>query len=198
MNETRLLRRVIHYIWECYRDKGEMKIRLENYAGDELQVEEQSDELKVTVRYFTKEPSGELVKQTEIVCYILHYGEWVPLELYQDGSTTVYGTFNSKTGKAQVTDNEAQWKAAGYCDLWALGLLEKGFLASAAKRNPLGKKQTHRPRWPSPTVPTPSLEEIENWMWDDGGCEATDSCWVEVDGVCPHGHPSWLLRLGLV
>jgi hypothetical protein len=31
-----------------------------------------------------------------------------------------------------------------------------------------------------------------------GGCEALDGCWVEPDGTCPHGKPSWLLVLGYV
>ena len=43
----------------------------------------------------------------------------------------------------------------------------------------------------------PSIETLADWA-DDGGCEATDGCWVEVDGVCPHGRPSWALVLGLV
>ncbi|MFZ2517119.1 MAG: hypothetical protein WA089_00305 [Anaerolineae bacterium] len=43
----------------------------------------------------------------------------------------------------------------------------------------------------------PSMETLANWE-DDGGCEATDGCWVEVDGVCPHGRPSWALVMGLV
>lgn len=49
-----------------------------------------------------------------------------------------------------------------------------------------------------PTVEAPDIETLKAWMWEDGGCEATDGCWVEVDGVCPHGHPSWALELGLV
>lgn len=49
-----------------------------------------------------------------------------------------------------------------------------------------------------PTVPEPNLETLEQWMWDDGGCEATDGCWVEPDGVCSHGYPSWLLHMGLI
>lgn len=53
-------------------------------------------------------------------------------------------------------------------------------------------------RWPEPTSERPDLATLEEWLWDDGGCEATDSCWVEADGVCPHGHPSWLKRLGLI
>ena len=47
------------------------------------------------------------------------------------------------------------------------------------------------------TVPAPDIEELEGGM-DDGGCEATDGCWVEPDGVCEHGHQSWLLRMGLI
>ena len=51
--------------------------------------------------------------------------------------------------------------------------------------------------YPKPTTETPSIEELEEWMWDSG-CEATDGCWVEPDGTCEHGHPSWLLRMGLI
>ena len=52
--------------------------------------------------------------------------------------------------------------------------------------------------WPEPTSEQPDLATLEEWLWEDAGCEATDSCWVEADGICPHGHPSWLLRLGLI
>lgn len=197
MLETRLLRRVIHYIWECYRDRGEIRIRLRNDKGDELHVEEDGEESKVAVRYYAKQKTGELVKQMEVVCFIQHYGEWVPLELYKDGSTTIYGTGDAETGDAEIVDYRGQWQAVGYCDAWALRLLEEGFLALAAKLNPLGKKPTQRPNWPEPTISAPDLEEIENWIWDDGGCQATDGCWTEIDGVCPHGHPSWWLRLRL-
>ncbi len=43
----------------------------------------------------------------------------------------------------------------------------------------------------------PSIEQLIEWE-AEGGCEATDGCWVEPDGVCPPGCPSWLLVLGLV
>lgn len=51
--------------------------------------------------------------------------------------------------------------------------------------------------WPEPTEPEPTFEELQDYE-NDGGCEATDGCWVEPDGVCPHGHPSWLIRAGLI
>lgn len=50
--------------------------------------------------------------------------------------------------------------------------------------------------WPEPTTEEPSLEQIEDWIFDSE-VEATDGCIVEPDGICPHGHPSWLLYLCL-
>ena len=46
-------------------------------------------------------------------------------------------------------------------------------------------------------TPKPTLEELQEWL-DEGGCEATDGCWVEPDGDCEHGCPSWLKKLGLI
>lgn len=59
------------------------------------------------------------------------------------------------------------------------------------------KREQKRSRWPEPTTERPDIETLEEWDFD-GGCEATDGCWVEPDGICQHGHPSWLLRLGLI
>jgi hypothetical protein len=44
----------------------------------------------------------------------------------------------------------------------------------------------------------PSLEELQRQVEEYGGCEATDGCFVEPDGTCDHGQPSWLLALGLI
>jgi hypothetical protein len=54
-----------------------------------------------------------------------------------------------------------------------------------------------RRRWPKPTTPEPDLEQLMKWLFEDE-CEATDGCTVKNDGSCPHGHPSWLLRLEFV
>ena len=196
MLETRLLRRVIHYIWECYRQAGEIKILLRNYKGDELHVEERTAELKVVVRYFTKQPSGELAKQMEVECFILRHGEWIPLMLGKGGRLEIYATANAETGQVDIMDSERQLGAALFCDAWAMHFLEKGFLATAAQGKPLLVKRSSAD-WPQPIVPLPSLEQLEDWRWEDGGCESSDGCWVSYDGTCPHGHPSWLLRLGL-
>jgi hypothetical protein len=51
----------------------------------------------------------------------------------------------------------------------------------------------------SPPEP-PDLNTLMRWMHDDGGCEAACpyGCWVEPDGRCPHGKPSWLIVMGLI
>lgn len=45
----------------------------------------------------------------------------------------------------------------------------------------------------------PDVKTLMEWE-SEGGCEAAcpHGCWVEPDGTCPHGNPSWLLRLGLI
>ena len=52
--------------------------------------------------------------------------------------------------------------------------------------------------WPEPTAAQPDFDDLQEWMDDEGGSEATDGCWVEPDGVCSHGYPSWLLYLGFI
>jgi hypothetical protein len=44
----------------------------------------------------------------------------------------------------------------------------------------------------------PSLEELQRQVEEEGGCAATDGCFVEPDGYCEHQQPSWLLALGLL
>ena len=50
---------------------------------------------------------------------------------------------------------------------------------------------------PTPTTSQPSTEEMMRWDFD-GIAQATDGCNVEPDGVCEHGHKSWLLYKGLI
>jgi hypothetical protein len=52
--------------------------------------------------------------------------------------------------------------------------------------------------WPEPTMAAPSIEELQAIVFDEENCYATDGCTIEPDGVCEHGHPSWLLYLGMI
>ena len=48
-----------------------------------------------------------------------------------------------------------------------------------------------------PTPQPPDLQTLMEWE-AEGFCEATDGCVVESDGICTHGHRSWLLEMGLI
>ena len=43
---------------------------------------------------------------------------------------------------------------------------------------------------------SPSYKTMMRWI-EEGRSKATDGCWVEPDGICPHGCRSWLVELGL-
>ena len=44
----------------------------------------------------------------------------------------------------------------------------------------------------------PSLKTLDKWA-EDGVARAVDGCgYIEPDGHCEHGAPSWLLALGLI
>lgn len=49
----------------------------------------------------------------------------------------------------------------------------------------------------TPTRPQPKMHKLERQAMD-GIVQATDGCRVEPDGVCPHGHVSWLIYLGII
>lgn len=55
-----------------------------------------------------------------------------------------------------------------------------------------------REHWPEPTEDQPSEDEVIAMLIDSAPCTATDGCEVDPDGLCPHGHPSWLLVYGLI
>lgn len=57
-------------------------------------------------------------------------------------------------------------------------------------------KYPHR-TW-TPVKCIPGVKTLERWM-NDGGCKTPGcGCWVEPDGHCEHGNPSWLMALGWI
>lgn len=52
--------------------------------------------------------------------------------------------------------------------------------------------------WPEPTAPRPDVDDLRDMLSGEGDTDATDGCYVEPDGVCEHGHPSWPLYLHII
>jgi len=105
-------------------------------------------------------------------------------------SKTFSLTLTLKTGETCETYSIL----SGNADIWsynrlrtvALGIFPFLFRSAITMTN-----------YPSPTVPEPSIEELEEMVFDSI-CEATDGCMVEPDGVCPHGYPSWMIQLMVI
>ena len=50
-------------------------------------------------------------------------------------------------------------------------------------------------QYPTPTGKEPSVDALYSMMVGMIATETTDGCIAEPDGVCEHGHPSWLVVL---
>lgn len=51
-------------------------------------------------------------------------------------------------------------------------------------------------RWSEPTVEEPDLQGLMTDAIRDEVVTSTDGCLVVYNGICEHGHPSWLVYLG--
>lgn len=51
--------------------------------------------------------------------------------------------------------------------------------------------------YPVPVLEEPHEETLIKWF-ETGVALSTDGCTVELDGICPHGYPSWFLYLNII
>lgn len=194
------LQQVLEQLLARYRlDPSERRLCLTQEGGDQLLIEELPENKCIRFsRYIA--PAGRVpIKDLEIVFFVSPQGRWIPYEMYRDtpGRHT-WGSVDGVKRTLTISDPLHQAALRDACDIWAFRLRDQAWLQHATKLDASGLVVEGPFLWPEPTVPQPDLETLEEWMVEDGGCEATDGCWLEVDGMCPHGHPAWLLRLGWV
>jgi hypothetical protein len=145
------------------------------------------------------EPRPDIRIADPAIAFFTGYDLWVPVEVTQRiGGYRIYATLSDDMGDITGVLPTAQADLADFAEMWAENIveqrwLEQGMVNIAAKIGVDGER-----RWPEPTVDDPDEDQVEAWLMDVELCEATDGCIVEVDGICPHGHPSWLRRMGLV
>jgi hypothetical protein len=150
---------------------------------------------------------------------------WTPLEITQFFRGWRLAAELDAHGALLVHDPVLQAELADFCErVLAAELQRQGWLDSGVAVNvtrtpwtveemqardirpeeepdtlPIGSGRRATPAfWPEPTVEEPDWDTLEQWLWEDGGCETSDGCWTDPDGTCPHGHPSWFLRMGLI
>jgi hypothetical protein len=75
-----------------------------------------------------------------------------------------------------------------------------GVIPPEPRENLDSRVEANPPEKPSEAgLEPPDIETLMEWD-AEGGCEAAcpHHCWVEPDGICSHGNPSWLLKLGMI
>lgn len=181
-------------------------IRLQMPGFDLLRIE-RVDRYRISVAHYF-ESAGFLIPEPDVVIFTKYQEEvgWVPIEITQ--SMTGYTSYVQLTddGKGIKRYSEkGQADLAEFTEQWAQNILDQGWLENGTLQiaetlllQAVVVEASNIGIWPEPTVDPPDMETLQEWFDEDGGCEATDGCWVEGDGTCPHGHPSWLLELGLI
>jgi len=199
MKHSPALQQMLEQLLTRYRvDADERAVRLQLEGGDQLVIAEESAAQRVRFSRYVSVGGRIPLKDLEILFFVDEEGHWIPYELYRDVTgQQVYGLVDKAQYKLTITDPANQEALAAFGDIWAFRLRDQGWLSRAAKLDAAGLALDGPFLWPEPTVDEPDLDQLEEWMLDNI-CESTDGCLVEPDGVCPHNHPSWLLRLGLV
>ena len=143
------------------------------------------------------EMNGDLVPDPSITFFVTGTGAWAPIGVEQAiGSRRSYVRMTDDATGIAADDADGQADLAEFAEIWAQNIEAQGWLEHATvKRAPASLARLR----PEPTTEQPDMDTLMEWAIFDGDCEATDGCCpIEPDGVCPHGHPSWLLRLGMI
>ncbi|MFQ5858413.1 MAG: hypothetical protein ACE5LU_22660 [Anaerolineae bacterium] len=162
-------------------------LRLDMPSFDRLVIEKVGKYQVSVAHYF--EQHGDLVADPEIV-FFTGYKEWVPIEITQVISGWRQVAKLSKDGKNIAGFNRrAQADVAMFAETWARNIESQGWLERGKKWEDHNPGGLVRPDW----------DTLMRWE-AEGGCEAACEyqCWVEPDGYCPHGKPSWFLKMGLI
>jgi hypothetical protein len=160
-------------------------LRLDMQGFDRLMIEGVGENLVSVAHYF--EQKGKLIADPKIVFFTGASG-WVPIEITQAlGGHRICAVLSSNGQEVALVNSLDQMSLALFAEDWAHNIEIQGWLEDAEKWDPCDPSK----------VQAPDLETLLAWE-AQGGCEAVDSCWVEPDGTCPHGCPSWLLVLGLI
>ncbi len=163
----------------------ESMLRLDMKGFYRLVIEMVDENLVKVGHYYEQQES--LIADPEIIFFIA-YTLWVPIEITQViGGHRIYAQPVPDDQGIILTDPDRQESLADFAETWAENIELQGWLDNSIKWAPCQNMQ----------IQMPQLDTLIAWV-EEGGSEATDGCWVETDGVCPHGCESWLLKLNLI
>jgi len=148
-------------------------------------VIEPVNEVLVNISYRRKDEKGRYIKPYAVLFYTRD-SEWVIVEVETPECSITAATLETRQSEYYCQSIFAQQKAIEAIAQWTEELYAEDWLEKSTVVEP-SNESNHRP----------SLSDLSAWM-EEGGCEALDGCWVEPDGHCEHGYPSWLLHYSLI
>lgn len=161
-----------------------------------LVIEEKIKQQQMSVCYWLYDAQRRPVREPEMLFFLDEYEQWIPLEIRRHTvGVQVYAKLDEADTKVRTTGEGSHATLAEAADAWAKRLRIQGWLGNA------DKVITQLQPWlevDDEAVQPPSVDDLWDWVDEYGKCTSTDGCWVEADGVCEHGHKSWLLELGLI
>lgn len=160
-----------------------------------LHIAEVVKQRQMQVCYWLYDAEGNAVPEPCVFFFINPAGHWVPYEIERHTlGHHLFADLDTIKGELTITDARSQAALAYFADGWADVLRLQGWVGGAEKRISQPQPWPEHEAEPQP----PAVETLWDWVDEYGKCTATDNCWVEPDGVCEHGHQSWLLELGLI
>lgn len=169
--------------------------RLDMAGYDRLCVENIGLNRISVAHYF--EQVGDLVADPEIVFWVSPQEKnWFPVGVKQVfGGDRTYAFLSDDGSRIVSVVSRMQADLASFANIWAKNIVDQLWLANGVKH--VWAVEAVSEAEPLEMFEQPDLETLIEWF-EEGGCEALDGCWVESDGRCPHGHPSWFLHLGMI
>jgi hypothetical protein len=198
MYPSEFMDQLVHDLIEYYEAEvlpsGLIYLELRMDGHGVLVIEEKRKHKQMRVCYVLYNAQCMPVPEPEILFYLDERSYWIPYEIrcHTLGIWAV-ADLDLGSGEPLIIDEPHQAALASLTDAWAEYLRAQGWIGGASK---CITQQQVRSEGEETSQP-PSEEELWDWLDEYGTCKTPDGCWVEPPEVCAHGHPSWLVKLGL-
>lgn len=198
MKQAEFMDQFVHDLVEHYEAEvlpsGLIYLELSMDGHGVLVVEEKIKRRQMCVCYWLYDRQGHPVPEPELLFYLDEASHWIPYEIRRHtAGHHSFADLDLGDGELLLLDAKHQEALAAFADSWAETLRAQGWVGGADKI--ITQPQDWSQEEDAPPQPPP-LDELWNWVDEYGTCQATDGCWVPPDGVCEHGHQSWLVELG--
>jgi hypothetical protein len=200
MYPSEFMDQLVHDLIERYEAEilpsGLLYLELRMDGHGTLVIEEKLKHKQMGVCYLLYNTQFQPVPEPEILFYLDERSYWIPYEIRcHTLGCRWFADLEMGSGELLITDEPHQAALAALSDAWAECLRAQGWLTWATKYH---GERCESSKLENVLPQPPTIEDLWDWVDEYGLCTATDGCWVTANGICEHGHKSWLLELRLI